>query len=172
MPTCDRFETGERQSGYRCVGFVKYSQFTDSVLLHMRVYLRRRGMTVPRNSLTCYTARHLRIRRLILFIFAGAVYYNALTNCATRSCCACLDEITCVAEHYLTLRTGYEKHGRKNPLPYSFSKRSHIGNLRRIRKQGKGRSSKRKGNRRCPFLFAPAAGRGTFPPSADGESPC
>ena len=77
----------------------------------------------------------------------------------------------CVAEHYLTLRTGYEKHGRKNPLPYSFSERSHIGNLRQIRKQGKGRSSKRKGNRRCPFLFAPAAGRGTFPPSADGESP-
>ena len=37
----------------------------------------------------------------------------------------------------------------------------------------------RKGNRRCPFLFAhrrgygvvPAAGRGTLPPSADGESP-
>ncbi len=80
---------------------------------------------------------------------------------------------------YLTLRTGCERHGRKNPLPLPFSKRSHIGNLRRIRKQGKGRSSKRKGNRRCPFLFAhrrgygviPAAGRGTFPPSADGESP-
>ena len=80
---------------------------------------------------------------------------------------------------YLTLRTGCERHGRKNPLPFPFSKRSHIGNLRRIRKQGKGRSSKRKGNRRCPFLFAhrrgygviPAAGRGTFPPSADGESP-
>ena len=77
-----------------------------------------RGITVPHNSLTCYTARHLRIRRLILFIFAGAVYYNALTNCATRSCCACLDEITCVADRYLTLRTGYEKHGRKNPLPF------------------------------------------------------
>ena len=42
-------------------------------------------------------------------------------------------------------------------------KRSHIGNLHQIRKQGKGRSSKRKGNRRCPFLFAPAAGRGTAP---------
>ena len=163
---------GERQSGYRCVFFVKYSQFTDRLLLHRWFTLRRRDIPVSRNSLTCYTGRHLRIRRLILFIFAGAVYYNALTNCATRSCCACLDEITCVAEHYLTLRTGYEKHGRKNPLPYSFSKRSHIGNLRRIRKQGKGRSSKRKGNRRCPFLFAPAAGRGTFPPSADGESPC
>ena len=72
---------------------------------------------------------------------------------------------------YLTLRTGCEKHGRKNPLPFPIAKRSHIGNLRQIRKQGKGRSPKRKGNRRCPFLFAPAAGRGTFPPSADGESP-
>ena len=30
----DRFEIGERQSGYRSVYFVKYSQFTDSVLLH------------------------------------------------------------------------------------------------------------------------------------------
>ena len=52
-----------------------------------------------------------------------------------------------------------------------ISERSHIGNLRQIRKQGKGRSSKRKGNRRCPFLFAPAAGAATLPPSADGESP-
>ena len=64
-------------------------------------------------------------------------------------------------------------------LPYSFSKRSHIGNLRQIRKQGKGRSSKRKENRRLSFLFAhrrgygvvPAAGAATLPPSADGESP-
>ena len=134
---------------------------------------------MSRNSLTCYTGRHLRIRRLILFIFAGAVYDNALTNCAARVCRACVDLITCVAERYLTMRTGCEKHGRKNPLPYSFSKRSHIGNLRRIRKQGKGRSSKRKENRRLSFLFAhrrgygvvPAAGRGTLPPSADGESP-
>ena len=29
----------------------------------------------------------------------------------------------------------------------------------------------RKENRRLSFLFAPAAGRGTLPPSADGESP-
>ena len=128
-------------------------------------------MTVPRNPLARYTARHLRIRRLILFIFAGAAYDNALTNCATRSCCACIDLITCVAEHYLTLRTGCEKHGRKNPLPFLFSKRSHIGNLRQISKQGKGRSSKRKENRRLSFLFAPAAGAATLPPSADGESP-
>ena len=80
---------------------------------------------------------------------------------------------------YLTLRTDCEKHGSKNPLPFSVSERSHVGNLRQTNKQGKGRSSKRKGNRRCPFLFAhrrgygvvPAAGRGTLPPSADGESP-
>ena len=61
-------------------------------------------------------------------------------------------------------------YGRKNPLPFPFSQRSHVGNLRQTI-QGKGRSSKRKGNRRCPFLFAPAAGAATLPPSADGESP-
>ena len=40
----------ERQSGYRSVSFVKYSQFTDSVLLHRPESLRRRGIAVPRNS--------------------------------------------------------------------------------------------------------------------------
>ena len=79
---------------------------SDTVLLHMWFHLRKRGMTVPRNSLTRYTARHLRIRRLVQFIFVGAVYHNALTNCAALLCRACLDEITCVAERYLTLRTG------------------------------------------------------------------
>ena len=126
---------------------------------------------MPRNSLTRYTARYLRIRRLVQFILADPVYYNALTNCAARLCRA-LRRVACMCSGTLSvnLRTGYERHGRKNPLPFPFSERSHIGNLRQIRKQGKGRSPKRKGNRRCPFLFAPAAGRGTFPPSADGES--
>ena len=86
-------------------------------------------------------------------------------------CRACGDETACVAERYLTLRTGCERHGRKNPLPFPMSKRSHVGNLHQIRKQGKGRSSKRKENRRLSFLFAPAAGAATLPPSADGESP-
>ena len=179
MPTCDRFENGERQSGYSCVCFATYSQFTDSVLLHIRAALRRRGITVPRNSLTRCTARHLRFRRLVQFILAGPVSNNALKNCAARLCRTCADSPICVAVRYLTLRTGFERHGRKNPLPFSFSERSHIGNLRQIRKQGKGRSSKRKENRRCPFLFAlrrgygavPAAGAATLPPSADGESP-
>ena len=135
----------------------------DIVLLHRRFHLRRRGMTVPRNPLARYTAWHLRIRRLVQFILAGAVYYNALTNCATRSCCACGNLTACVAVMYLTLRTDCEKHGSKNPLPYSFSKRSHVGNLRQTNKQGKGRSSKRKGNRRCPFLFAHRHGYGAVP---------
>ena len=56
---------------------------------------------------------------------------------------------------------GSSSAAEKNPLPYSFSQRSHIGNLRQIRKQGKGRSSKRKENRRLSFLFAPAAGAAT-----------
>ena len=50
FPICDRFEIGERQSGYLSVCFATYSQFTDSVLLHRPESLRRRGMTVPRNS--------------------------------------------------------------------------------------------------------------------------
>ena len=41
----------ERQSGYRCVSFVKYSQFTDRLLLHRWFTLRRRNITVLRNSL-------------------------------------------------------------------------------------------------------------------------
>ena len=96
---------------------------------------------------------------------------SRLTSCATRACRACVDFITCVAVRYLTLRTGCEKHGRKNPLPYPISERSHVGNLRQIRKQGKGRSSKRKGNRRCPFLFALRRGRGESPRSAERSSP-
>ena len=42
---------GERQSGYHCVTFVKYSQFTDSVLLHKSEGLRRRDIPVSRKSL-------------------------------------------------------------------------------------------------------------------------
>ena len=52
---------GERQSGYSCVCFVKYSQFTDSVLLHMWFTLRRRDIPVSRNSFARYYGRHLRI---------------------------------------------------------------------------------------------------------------
>ena len=83
-------------------------------------------MTVPRNPLARYTAWHLRIRRLIQFILAGAVYNNVLTNCAARLCRACLDEITCVAVMYLTLRISRERHGRKNPLPFPPFRSGHM----------------------------------------------
>ena len=86
LPICDRCEIGERQSGYCSVTFSAFSQFTDSVLLHRWVHLSRRDITVSRNSLTRYTAWHLRIRRLIQFIFVGAIYYNALTICAALLC--------------------------------------------------------------------------------------
>ena len=82
LPTCDRCEIGERQSGYCSVTFSAFSQFADSVLLHMWFHLSRRDITVSRNSLTRYTAWHLRIRRLVQFIFVGAIYHNALTICA------------------------------------------------------------------------------------------
>ena len=67
---------------------------------------------------------------------------SRLTSCATLLCCACAEEPVCVAERYLALRTGCERHGRKNPLPYSFSQRSHVGNLRQAI-QGKGEIHKR-----------------------------
>ena len=86
FPICDRCGIGERQSGYCSVTFSAFSQFTDSVLLHRWVHLSRRDITVSRNSLTRYTAWHLRIRRLIQFIFVGAIYYNALTICAALLC--------------------------------------------------------------------------------------
>ena len=60
---------------------------------------------------------------------------------------------------------------KKSSAVPPVSERSHIGNLRQIRKQGKGRSSKRKGNRRCPFLFALRRGRGESPRSAERSSP-
>ena len=63
--TGDRFEIGERQSGYSSVFFVKYSQFTDSVLLHIPATLRRRDIPVSRNSFVCDYGRHLRITIIV-----------------------------------------------------------------------------------------------------------
>ena len=77
---------------------------SDTVLLHMWFHLRKRGMTVPRNSLTRYTARHLRIKRLVQFIFVDPVYNNALKDRAALLCRACGELPVCVAVMYLTLR--------------------------------------------------------------------
>ena len=118
-------------------------------------------MTVPRNIFTCADYPNPAI----------IADLHPQTVCAALLCRACEDFPVCVAVIYLTLEQVAKDTEEKILCRSLFSKRSHIGNLRQIRKQGKGRSPKRKGNRRCPFLFAPAAGRGTFPPSADGESP-
>ena len=75
----------EQQSGYFCVSFSAFSQFTDSVLLHRTESLSRRDITVSRNSLVGDYRQHLRIGRLVPFIFVGPVYYNALKNCAALS---------------------------------------------------------------------------------------
>ena len=59
---------------------------SDTILLHMWFHLRKRDITVSRNSLACCNARHLRIRRLAQFIFAETVRNNALTNRAALVC--------------------------------------------------------------------------------------
>ena len=59
---------------------------SDKLLLHMWVHLRRRDIPVSRKSLARCNARHLRIKRLVQFILVGAVYHNALTNCAALLC--------------------------------------------------------------------------------------
>ena len=61
FPICDRCENRERQSGYRSVSFSAFSQFTDSVLLHIWATLRSRGIAVPRNSLARFDRQHRRI---------------------------------------------------------------------------------------------------------------
>ena len=100
LPTCDRFETGVRQRIFSSVSFETCSQsqivfcYTDRLLpssaaqgeLPEEQERVPWGMTVPRNSLTRYTAWHLRIKRLVQFIFVGPVHHNALTNCAARLC--------------------------------------------------------------------------------------
>ena len=76
-------------------------------------------MTVLRNSLARCNARHLRIKRLVQFIFADPIYHNALTNCAARLCRAlcrvahmCSSTVFDTANMLRNIR-------KKNPLPYS-----------------------------------------------------
>ena len=64
----------ERQSSYYGVSFSAYSQFTDSVLLHMWVHLCRRDIPVSRNSFARCYARHLRI-----FLCKHALSYKLFT---------------------------------------------------------------------------------------------
>ena len=99
---------------------------------------------------------------MVQFILVGAVYHNALSNCAALLCRTqrrvahmCSSTVSDTANRLRKTRK------KKSSVVPPVSQRSHVGNLRQIRKQGKGRSSKRKENRRLSFLFAPAAGAAT-----------
>ena len=91
-------------------------------------------MTVLRNPLVRCNARHLRIKRLVQFIFVGPGYNNALKDRAALLCRACGELPVCVAERYLTLRICRERNGSKNPLPFPFSERSPVSGLRQTNK--------------------------------------
>ena len=86
LPTCDRSETGVRQRIFSSVFFATCSQCQIPYCYTYGQLYAGCGITVPHNSLTRYTAWHLRIKRLVQFIFVGPVHHNALTNCAARLC--------------------------------------------------------------------------------------
>ena len=100
-------------------------------------------------------------RRLVQFILVGAVYHNALTNCATRVCCACKDETAGVAVMYLTLRISRERHGRKNPLPFPYFAAVTCRQSAPDPPRERG-DSQEGGNRRCLPSCAPARRQRTF----------
>ena len=78
----------------------------------------------------------------------------------------------CVAVRYLTLRTGCEKHGRKNPLSFPLFRSGHMSAIcTRLGSKGKAGVQRGRKTAGCPSFLPPAAGRGTLPPSADSESP-
>ena len=67
LPTCDRCEIGERQRIFSTVGehsvlpCPELSAVPDTILLHRRFTLRRRGISVPRNSFTRCYGQQLRV---------------------------------------------------------------------------------------------------------------
>ena len=97
--------------------------------------------------------------------------YNVPKSCATRSCCACVDLITCVAERYLTLRTGSERHGRKNPLSYSYF-RSCRRSLVCVRLSNKGKVGVQRGRETAgvPSFLPTAVGTASSPRRAPRRS--
>ena len=94
-------------------------------------------MTVLRNSLARCNARHLRIKRLVQFIFADPIYHNALTNCAALSCRA-LRRVARMCSRTVSITAYRFRHGSTLCSPTVekilcrslFSERSHVGNLR------------------------------------------
>ena len=133
-------------------------------------------MTVLRNSLARCNARHLRIKRLVQFIFADPIYHHALTNCAALSCRA-LRRVARMCSRTVSGTAYRFRHGSTLCSPTVekllcrslFSERSHVGNLRQTL-QGKGVIHKRVETvgvyplvRPRGVSALPAAGRGKSP---------
>ncbi len=128
-------------------------------------------MTVLRNSLARCNARHLRIKRLVQFIFVGAVYHNALSNCAALLCRTqrrvahmCSSTVSDTANR---LRKTRKKKSSVVP-PFRSGHMSAI--CARLGSKGKAGVQRGRKTAGCPSFLPPAAGAATLPPSADGES--
>ena len=103
----------------------------DTVLLHMWFHLRKRGMIVPRNSLTRYTARHPRIRRLVQF-YLRRCCLSQRAHELRGTAMPRLRRLSGLCSSTLSVNCEYFT---KDTLRYPdcrslFRKRSHVGNLR------------------------------------------
>ena len=152
MPTCDRPKKRERQRSLSTVGehsapmprhirSARYSTATQTVYLRRARHssaarfvsaLLQTGSTRI-NCTKCLIRRCRALQRAKELRNTGMLRLRKLTHMCSRT-------VSDLANRFL------ERHGRKilcRTPP--VSKQSHVGNLRQIRKQGKGRSPKRKG---------------------------
>ena len=86
LPTCDRCEKGNGR-GFLLPCFFNLFAVPDTVLLHRRFTLRRARHSSAAQLVSLeFTDSTCECRRLVQFIFVGAVYHNALSNCAALLC--------------------------------------------------------------------------------------
>ena len=82
----------EQQSGYFCVSFSAFSQFTDNILLHMRATLRwARHARVAQRFYTLFQTTPAQIDYTKPINPQVLSIYSRLTTCAALSCRACGD---------------------------------------------------------------------------------
>ena len=134
-------------------------------------------MTVLRNSLARCNARHLRIKRLVQFIFADPIYHNALTNCAALSCRA-LRRVARMCSRTVSGTAYRFRHGSTlcSPTVEKILCRSPYFEAVTCRQSAPDSpmergDSQEGGNRRCLPSCAPARRQRTFPRSAERNSP-
>ena len=136
-----------------------------TVLLHRWFTLRRaRHTRVAQLFKRVIPDGTCEIRRLILFIFTGAVYHKALTNCATRVCRACLEVADlCSRTLSVTLRIGCERHGRKNPSAVPLFRSGHISAICARLSTGKVGVQRGRKTAGCPSFLPTAVGTASPP---------